>query len=100
MSVALRRIGNGYPDWPARSLSCSGGAVATVSSPLPIDALGRMSDTRDRQRLNKGGEMLEDGAEAYGTDMQEQFAASRRSFCARRYKQEERHPARLFGLPR
>jgi hypothetical protein len=37
-----------------------------------------MSDTRDRQRLNKGGEMLEDGAEAYGTDMQEQFAASRR----------------------
>jgi len=98
--VALRRIGNGYPHWPPRSLSCSGadrseaacgldsadpaaslkgpGAVATVSSPLAIDALGRMSDTRDRHRLNQGGEVLEDGAEAYGADMQEEFAASRR----------------------
>jgi hypothetical protein len=96
----VRRIGNGYPHWPPRSLSCSGadrpeaacgldsadpaaslkgpGAVATVSSPLAIEALGRMSDTRDRQRLNQGGELLEDGAEAYGADMQEGFAASRR----------------------
>jgi hypothetical protein len=31
--------------------------VATVSSPLAIDALGRMSDTRDRQRLNQGGDL-------------------------------------------
>jgi hypothetical protein len=52
--------------------------VATVSSPLAIDALGRMCDTRERQRLNQGGEMPEDGAEAYGADMQEEFAASRR----------------------
>jgi hypothetical protein len=89
----VRRIGNGYPHWPPRSLSCSGadrpeaacgldsadpaaslkgpGAVPTVSSPLAID-------TRDPQRLNQGGELLEDGAEAYGADMQEEFAASRR----------------------
>ena len=62
-----------------RTLKDAGiGPVATVSPPLAIDAIGWMSDTRDRQRLNQGGEMLEDGAEAYGADMQEEFAASRR----------------------
>jgi len=77
--VALRRIGNGYPHWPPRSLSCSGadrpeaacgldsadpaaslkgpGAVATVSSPLAIDALGRTSDTLTCKRSSprRGG---------------------------------------------
>jgi hypothetical protein len=60
----------------AASLKSPGaGAMATVISPFAIDALGRISDTLGRRRLNHGAETLEDGAEAYGAKTPEEFAA-------------------------